>query len=166
MLHIASQLFAATAALSMGPFIDRHTMSHFLSLANKHPIIFFHLVTALGALVIGIYLLALKPRGDATHKGWGWVWVALMLSTAVASAFIRDYRMINIAGFTPIHGFTVLTLYQLPKGINYIRTGDVQAHRKTMRGLFIGACVVAGIFTLMPGRFLGTLLWKHMLGVL
>ena len=28
-----------------------------------------------------------------------------------------------------------------------------------MTGLYIGACVVAGLFTLLPGRFLGSLLW-------
>jgi uncharacterized membrane protein len=73
--------------------------------------------------------------------------------------------MINIAGFTPIHGFTVMTLYALPKGIYQIRKGNIQAHRKTMRGLFIGACVVAGLFTLLPGRFLGNMLWKYGLGI-
>jgi uncharacterized membrane protein len=140
-------------------------MDRFIWLLNKHPIIFIHLITALGALLVGLFLLARKPRGDGAHKLWGWAWVALMLSTAVASAFIRDYRMINIAGFTPIHGFTVFTLYSLPKGIYHIRKGNIQAHRKTMRGLFIGACVVAGLFTLLPGRFLGNMLWKHGLSI-
>ena len=27
------------------------------------------------------------------------------------------------------------------------------------RGIYIGGCVVAGLFTLLPGRFLGSLLW-------
>jgi uncharacterized membrane protein len=34
-----------------------------------------------------------------------------------------------------------------------------------MTRLYFGACVLAGIFTLLPGRFLGQLLWKHALGV-
>jgi uncharacterized membrane protein len=34
-----------------------------------------------------------------------------------------------------------------------------------MRGLYFGACVVAGVFTLLPGRYLGGLLWKQWLGV-
>jgi len=32
--------------------------------------------------------------------------------------------------------------------------------------LFIGACVDAGLFTLLPGRTLGDLLWKHGLGLI
>jgi uncharacterized membrane protein len=30
-----------------------------------------------------------------------------------------------------------------------------------MRGPFFGACVLAGLFTLLPGRFLGRLLWQQ-----
>ena len=40
----------------------------------------------------------------------------------------------------------------------------MQAHRKAMRSLYIGACLLAGLFTLLPGRFLGRLLWQHALG--
>jgi uncharacterized membrane protein len=32
---------------------------------------------------------------------------------------------------------------------------NVVGHRKTMLGLFFGALVVAGAFTLLPGRILG-----------
>ena len=32
-------------------------------------------------------------------------------------------------------------------------------HRTTTRGPYIGACALAGLFTLQPGRFLGSLLW-------
>ena len=87
----------------------------------------------------------------------------MMGSTALASAFIRDYQMPNLLGFTPIHGFTLLVAINLPRGIWYIRQGNVIAHRKTMRGLYISACALAGIFTLLSGRFVGNLLCKHSL---
>lgn len=87
-------------------------------------------------------------------------------STALASAFIRDYPLPNLAGFTPIHGFTLLVAIHLQLGIWYIRQGNVFAHRKTRRGLYIGACALAGIFTLLPGRFVGNLLCKHSLGMM
>jgi len=134
-------------------------------LLQRHPLVFFHLLTALAALVVGAFVLA-RRKGTASHKALGWTWVILMGSTALASAFIRDYRMPNLAGITPIHAFTLLTAVNLPLGIWHIRHGNVTAHRKRMRGLYIGACVLAGIFTLLPGRFLGTLLWKHTLGVM
>ena len=133
-------------------------------LFQRHPLVFFHLATALASLLIGIVILS-RRKGTTSHRWLGWSWVVLMASTAVASAFIRDYGMPNLAGFTPIHGFTLLVLYMLPRGIWYIRRGNVVGHRKTMKGLYVGACVVAGIFTLLPGRFLGGLLWKQWLGV-
>ena len=134
-------------------------------LLSTHPVIFFHLITAFAALLLGGLVLA-RRKGTANHKALGWAWVLMMGSTAVASAFIRDDHMPNLLGFTPIHGFTLLVAVQLPRGIWYIRQGNVMAHRRTMRGLYIGACVLAGIFTLLPGRFLGNLLWKHTLGIM
>ena len=136
-----------------------------MSLLQRHPLVFFHLVTALGALIVGAFVLA-RRKGTPNHKILGWTWVALMGSTALATAFIRDYAMPNLAGFTPIHLFTVLVAVLLPRAIWQIRRSNVAAHRKTMRRLYMGACVVAGIFTLLPGRFLGELLWKQGLGVI
>ena len=134
-------------------------------LLTAHPVVFFHLITAFAALLLGGLVLT-RRKGNASHKALGWAWVLMMGSTAIASAFIRDYQMPNLAGFTPIHGFTLLVAINLPRGIWYIRRGNVADHRKTMRGLYIGACVLAGIFTLLPGRFLGNLLWQHTLGII
>lgn len=131
----------------------------FVDLLQRHPLIAFHLVTALGALAIGTQVM-LRRKGTGSHRAWGWAWVVLMGGTAIASGFIRDYRVPNIAGITPIHFFTVFVAYQLPRGIWFIRQGNVVAHRKTMRGLYIGGCIVAGVFTLLPSRFLGRQLWQ------
>jgi len=135
------------------------TAATFADLLQRHPLIFFHLVTALGALGIGGVVM-LRRKGTGSHRVWGWAWVLLMGSTAVASAFIHDYRLPNIAGYTPIHAFTAMVAINLPRGIWFIRQGNVLAHRKTMRSIYIGGCIVAGIFTLLPGRFLGRLLWQ------
>ena len=134
-------------------------MTHLTDLLHHHPLVFFHLLTAFAALLIGT-LVMLRRKGTASHRAWGWAWVGLMGSTAIASAFIRDYQLPNIAGFTPIHAFTVMVAVNVPRGVWYIRQGNVQAHRKTMRSIFIGGCIVAGVFTLLPGRFLGRLLWQ------
>ena len=133
-------------------------MNAFTDLLQRHPLIFFHLVTALGALALGLFMV-LRRKGTASHRWLGWTWVALMAGTALASAFIRDYRLPNIFGYTPIHLFTVTVAVFLPLAIWQVKRGNVRGHRKTMQGLYIGACVVAGLFTLLPGRFLGSLLW-------
>ncbi len=133
-------------------------MNALSSLLHRHPLIFFHLVTAVAALALGAAIL-LRRKGTSSHRALGWTWVALMGSTALASAFIRDYRMPNVAGFTPIHLLTLTVAVLLPLAVWHIRRGNVRAHRKAMQGIFIGGCLVAGLFTLLPGRFLGGLLW-------
>ena len=45
------------------------------------------------------------------------------------------------------------------------RRGRVAAHRSAMTQLYWGACIAAGVFTLLPGRFLGRLVWPHGLGL-
>ena len=140
-------------------------MDAFTRLFTHHPVVFLHLVTAFGALILGIVLM-LRRKGTPHHRLLGWAWVALMGTTTVASAFIRDYQLPNLFGFTPIHAFTLLVAVGLPRGILAIRRGRVAEHRQQMRGLFFGACVLAGIFTLLPGRFLGQLLWRDLLGLM
>jgi uncharacterized membrane protein len=130
----------------------------FFGLMQRHPLIFFHLVTAVGALLLGLYML-LRRKGTQSHRLLGWIWVALMGSTALASAFIRDYKLPNLFGYTPIHLFTVTVAVMLPLGIWYARHGRIDGHRKVMQRLYVGACMIAGLFTLLPGRFLGSLLW-------
>jgi uncharacterized membrane protein len=82
-----------------------------------------------------------------------------MGSTALSSAFIRDDGMANLLGYTPIHLLTLFVAVMLPLGVGYARGGNVRGHRKTMQGLYIGACIIAGLFTLLPGRFLGSVLF-------
>jgi uncharacterized membrane protein len=139
-------------------------MDSFTRLLQAQPLVFFHLVTAFSALVVGIVIMR-RRKGTAGHRVLGWTWVALMGATALASAFIRNPDGVNLAGFTPIHVFTAVVAVMLPRGIWNIRRGNVAAHRKAMGGLFLGACVVAGVFTLLPGRFLGQLLWQQWLGL-
>jgi uncharacterized membrane protein len=140
-------------------------MNSFVTLLQTKPLIFFHLVTAISALLLGVVILS-RRKGTGNHRALGWTWVALMGSTAVASAFIRDYRMPNLFGFTPIHLFTVTVAVLLPLAIWFIKRGNVAGHRKTMTRLYAGGCLIAGIFTLAPSRFLGNLLFKQGLGLI
>jgi len=134
-------------------------------LIADHPLIALHLFAALTALVIGSVVLA-RRKGTVSHKALGWTWVALMSTVAISSAFIRDYKLPNIAGYTPIHFFTAYVAVALPLGIMRIRGGNVASHRNIMKRTFIGGCIVAGVFTLLPARFLGNLLWKQWLGLM
>jgi uncharacterized membrane protein len=138
-------------------------MEHIQHLIQTRPLIALHLFAALLAVTVGAAVM-LRRKGTVNHKALGWFWTCLMATVALTSVFIRDFGMPNIAGYTPIHLFTLLTAVMLPIGIVRIRRGNVEGHRKAMSRLFYGACVTAGVFTLLPSRFLGSLLWRHTLG--
>lgn len=140
-------------------------MDIFIALLQNRPLIALHLVAALAALAVGSVVMA-RRKGTIDHRRLGWTWVALMTLTAASSVFIRDFKLPNIGGYTAIHAFTISVAVLMPAGIVWIRRGNVGAHRKTMASLFIGACGIAGLFTLLPHRFLGQLVWKHWLGVI
>jgi uncharacterized membrane protein len=140
-------------------------MEHITSLIQSRPLIALHLAAALLALAVGAVVLA-RRKGTASHKALGWFWVVLTATTALSSVFIRDHGLPNVAGDTPIHVFTITTALSLPYGVVQIRRGRVGAHRMAMLNLFIGGGIVAGLLTLLPGRFLGNLFWKHGLGLI
>ena len=133
------------------------------------PLIAVHLTTALGALATGpVALWARKGRlqRPKLHRAFGYGWVTLMLITAVSALFIRDFHLPNLAGYTPIHLLIPVTLASLVGAFVFLAHGNIAAHRKTMQGLYVGACLVAGGFTLLPGRYLGQLVWGQWLGLL
>jgi uncharacterized membrane protein len=125
-----------------------------INLLHDKPLVLLHLVAALAALLLGSAILT-RRKGTFSHRTFGWVWVALMGSAAASSVFIRDYRIVNIAGYTPIHLLTLSVAVLLPLAIWHIRRGNVSAHRRTMTGLYVGGCIVAGLFALAPARLLG-----------
>ncbi len=114
-----------------------------------------HLASALLAMVVGVVIF-LNRKGTRFHKTLGWSFVTLMSITAISAIFIRNLSAVvpNIAGFTPIHLFVVLTAFSLPRALIYIRNGNVRGHAATMIGLYIGAIVVAGVLAFLPGRVL------------
>ena len=56
----------------------------------------------------------------------------------------------------PIHALSAWTMIGLPFGVAAIRRRDVKKHRHTMTGMFVGAIVIAGLFSFLPGR----LMWE------
>ena len=132
------------------------TLQH---LFEQRPLVFFHLLSALAALAIGAIVLV-RRKGTASHRSLGWAWVASMAGAVLTSAFIRESSLPHLHGFSPIHLFTAYVGLALPRAVWQARRGDIVAHRTTMRGIYIGGCIVAGLFTLLPGRFLGQQLWS------
>ena len=120
---------------------------------SQDPIMLLHLGAALFALVLGIVNLA-SAKGTPRHRAIGWIWIAAMLAVTLPSFGLRG---LNGDGFSWIHGLTVITLVFMVGAVVAIRRGRVRAHKQMMLGMMSGL-TIAGIFTLMPGRFLGDLL--------
>lgn len=111
-----------------------------------------HLASTLAALALGAALLGRRVKGDRAHRIAGWSWVGLMLVAAISTLWIPGFLK-----FSWIHIFTVITLVSVPRGVAQARRRDVAAHAHTMKGVFLYALVIAGLFALIPGRRLGNM---------
>ena len=110
-----------------------------------------HAFAAMAAFALGVVQLA-APKGTLPHRTLGWIWVALMAVVAVSSAFVHAIRVWG--PFSPIHLLSIFTLVMLPVAVWNAHRHHVSGHRNAMLGLFIGALVIAGLFTLSPGRIM------------
>ncbi len=114
-----------------------------------------HLGTVGPALILG-GLLLVRRKGGASHIFLGRLWMALMVTTAVVSFWIRS----PAGTLSAIHLFSAGVLIAVPVSIWRIRARDVGTHRRIQVSLYIGL-IVAGLFTLTPDRALGSRLWAE-----
>jgi uncharacterized membrane protein len=133
-------------------------------LSAQPPAVIVHLVVAVGALIVGPVALWLR-KGSRWHRGVGYGWITLMVAAALSSAFIRDFKIPNVLGYTAIHSLTVATFIGIGLGVWHISRRNVLRHRRVMQ-LTYGAALLAGAFALLPERYLGGLLWHHTLGLI
>ena len=105
----------------------------------------------MGAFALGVVQLA-APKGTLPHRTIGWIWVALMAVIALSSFLIHGIKMVG--PFSPIHLLSIFTLVMLPLAVLHARRHNVKQHRGAMIGIFVGALVVAGAFTFVPGRIM------------
>jgi uncharacterized membrane protein len=120
-------------------------------LLQAEPVIQIHAFAAIGAFTLGLIQFA-APKGTLPHRTIGWIWVALMAVIALSSFFIHEIKLVG--PFSPIHLLSIFTLVMLPLAVLHARRHNVKRHRGAMIGIFIGALVIAGAFTFVPGRIM------------
>ena len=108
-----------------------------------------HATAALAAMALGALVL-FRRKGTPQHKALGRIWAVLMLVVATSAIFINEIKLIG--PFSPIHLFVLLTYAGVGYGIWQIRRRNVGAHRATMQATYLGALLLTGAFTLLPGR--------------
>lgn len=132
-------------------------------LAEQPVVVLVHLAAALAALGLGGWNL-LAAKGTMRHRWVGRIWVVLMLVIALSSFGITGLSRAAMgpawAGWlSPIHVLSLFVLVTVPRAMVAAMRGNIAAHRRGMRQAYLLGLVLAGAFTLLPGRLLGTMIF-------
>ena len=118
-------------------------------------IIYIHAVIALLAVPLGLFIF-FKKKGTTQHKINGRIWVTLLVLVCFTAVVIK---VINPGQYSLIHLLIPWTLGSLIYSIWSIKKFQKtkiqrykQSHMYSMIGVYLGALLIAGAFTLMPGR--------------
>jgi uncharacterized membrane protein len=110
-----------------------------------------HAFAAMSAFLLGLVQFA-APKGTLPHRTAGFIWLALMLTVALSSFWIHEIRLWG--PWSPIHLISIYVLIMIPTAIYFARTHKIRGHARTVIGMFLGGLVIAGLFTLVPGRIM------------
>jgi len=118
-------------------------------------IIRIHVATVIPAFFIGTWLIIFSRKGTKAHRVGGTIYFALMVATSITAIFVRSLNPNGpFFGFSAIHLLIPLTLYGLYGVVRGALTGNIAMHRRAVFGTYFGALVIAGGFTLLPGRIM------------
>ncbi|MDR2332169.1 MAG: DUF2306 domain-containing protein [Burkholderiaceae bacterium] len=126
------------------------------------PLIATHALLATCALITGAIALwarrmaAVRP---ALHRAAGYAFTLSLLGAALTACFLRDETILNWHGLTLVHLLIPLAVLGLAGAFIHLKRRNFAAHRRTMQRVYLGACVLAGLFTLVPNRLIGHWLW-------
>ena len=115
------------------------------------PVIQIHVLAAAATILLTVLILT-RARGTRMHRRLGWAWVATMAVLAGTGFGILSGGLIG--PFGPIHLLSGVVLAGLVIAVRAARRGDVATHRGWMLGMVLGGLVIAGGFTLVPGRIM------------
>lgn len=155
---VSDRVLAAATLVMLGAVAVAVARGH-ADWARVPPLIWFHLATIGVALALTPVML-LRRKATASHRVLGYVWTAAMVATAAVSlAFKTGARAGSHGVFSgdvsPIHILSVVVLVMVPRLVLAARRHDVVAHRRGVRGVVVGAVLIAGFFTFPFDRLLG-----------
>lgn len=113
-----------------------------------------HSGIALLASLLTVWML-LAPKGTTLHRWAGRTWSVMLLFIALSSFALRDGIGAALGfplGLGPIHVLSGLAVYSVMTGVIAIRRGNRTRHVQQMVSV-CWALLIAGAFTLLPGRF-------------
>ncbi len=110
-----------------------------------------HVAAVVPAAIIGLVIFS-RRKGTRLHRMLGRLWVLLMIVTAISSFFIHQLNF--VAGFSPIHILSILTLSGCVRAVVAARAGQIGTHRRIMKSVYLGGIGGAGFFSFMHGRIM------------
>ena len=126
-------------------------------------IIYIHAVLALLAVPLGLYILITK-KGTNQHRILGRTWAIILVIVSLTAVFIQA---ISPGQYSLIHlliPWTLGSLIYSVWNIKQFKKTRIEkykyAHMYSMIGVYVGALLLAGAFTLMPGRFFHALIFS------
>ena len=115
-----------------------------------------HAITALVAVIMGSIQL-ISAKGTKQHQVLGYLWVSMMMYVSISSFFISEIQLWG--AFSPIHLLSAWTVVTLCTGIYFARTGNIKVHQLNMQLLYGLSLILTGLFTLLPNRVMGQMLF-------
>ena len=116
----------------------------------------WHAFAAIAALLIGATQFAL-PKGTMRHRTIGYFWAALMMLVAGSSLWIHQNPMVG--QFNVLHLLSIWVLIAVPLIVWHAHRHRVSRHRGGMISLYMFGLIGAGLFTLLPGRIMHTVVF-------
>jgi uncharacterized membrane protein len=116
-----------------------------------------HLYTIAPCLPLGFYLIVVSGKGGVLHKKIGYVYMVLIFFSSIVSLFLKAY-VLNHFGW--IHLLSILTIWTVPRSLIAVKKGNITRHKRSMKLLYWTGLLLAGLFTLMPGRYLHDIIFN------
>ena len=116
-------------------------------------IIYVHSVLAILAIPLGLYIIITK-KGTKSHKMLGRIWVTALLIVSLTAIFIQTIKPGQYSLIHLLVPYTIGSLIYSIWNIRRFKKTKIKrykiAHMRSMIGVYIGALLIAGAFTLMP----------------
>lgn len=119
-----------------------------------------HLFTVCPCVLLGFFQLFIIKKSSSLHRINGSIYVILLSFSALTSFFLPTQVGERLANhFGALHLLSIATLATVIYSLWSLKRGDIKAHRRSMSWLYFTGVIIAGAFTLAPGRFLNEVLF-------
>lgn len=119
------------------------------------PIILFHIITGLVALILGPFVHLQKVKAWVTTR-LGRIWIIATLCSVVSS-----FGIYGPEGASVLHLLSLFTLGAILLAGRYFKQGKVERHQRLLVAAYFFV-IIAFFYSLRPGRYFGQI-WNFLI---